>query len=114
MRDFKKYDIWIDSMELVNVVYDLVNKFPDSERFILVQQITRSAVSIPSNIAEGAAKDSEKDFSRFLGIALGSAFELETQLYIAINRKYILENDFSMEKIHSLQRRIQGFRKHLK
>ncbi len=80
MRDFRKYDIWNDSMDLVNQVYRIVEQFPKSEKFILVSQITRSAISIPSNIAEGTSRKSEKDFSRFLEISLGSAFELETQM----------------------------------
>lgn len=101
-------------MDLVDEVYRLVERFPDKERFILSSQIARAVVSIPSNIAEGSAKDSEKEFSWFLSIALGSSFELETQLYIALKRDYLQEKDLPLEKIHSLQRRIQGFRNHLK
>ena len=83
MRNFKKYDIWIDGMNLVDAVYSLVDGFPNTEKFALSSQITRSAVSVPSNIAEGASRSSEKDFARFLEIALGSSFELETHLIIA-------------------------------
>lgn len=114
MRDFRNYDIWIDAMELVNEIYDLVEQFPEKERYILSSQVIRAAVSIPSNIAEGAAKSSPKDFSRFLGIALGSAFELETQILIAIRRNYIDKSGFDLNKLHSLQKRLQGFRNHLK
>ena len=74
--------------------------------------MTRSAVSIPSNIAEGASRKSEKDFGRFLEISLGSAYELETQLRIADNRKYINKNIYSeiIEQIISLQKRISALR----
>ncbi len=79
----------------------------------MISQITRSAVSIPSNIAEGASRSSEKDFGRFLEISLGSAFELETQLRIVRKRKYINNDktDNLLLELESLQKRISGFRK---
>jgi four helix bundle protein len=80
MRNFRSYEVWIDAMELVNTIYDITDNFPQKEQFALISQITRSAVSIPSNIAEGASRKTEKDFGRFLEISLGSAYELETQL----------------------------------
>ena len=113
MRDFRKYDIWIDSMELVDDVYTFVEVFPNTEKYGLSSQITRSAVSIPSNIAEGASRNSEKDFARFLEIALGSTFELETQIIIASKRKYISEGslEVTVKKLSSLQKRIYGLRR---
>ena len=80
MKDFKKLKIWQKGMELVMGVYELSSQLPSDERFGLKSQITRAAVSIPSNIAEGSAKKSKKDYVRFLEIALGSLFELETQM----------------------------------
>jgi four helix bundle protein len=80
MKDFKKLKIWQKGMELVMGVYELSAQLPSDERFGLKSQITRAAVSVPSNIAEGSAKKSKKDYVRFLEIALGSLFELETQL----------------------------------
>ena len=115
MRNFREYDVWIDAMTLVNLIYDIVGDFPKDERFALISQITRSAVSIPSNIAEGASRNSEKDFGRFLEMSLGSAYELETQLRIAENRRYI-EKDNSEKiliEIISLQKRISAFRNSL-
>jgi four helix bundle protein len=113
LRDFRKYDIWIDSMELVDAVYTFVEAFPNTEKYGLRSQIIRSAVSIPSNIAEGAFRNSEKDFARFLEIALGSAFELETQLIIASKRKYISEGSLegTVKNLSSLQKRISALRR---
>ena len=100
-------------MQLVENIYTFVDNFPENEKFGLSSQITRSAVSIPSNIAEGASRVSEKDFARFLEISLGSSFELETQVRIANRRNYISEVDFLkvLEAIISLQKRIVGLRK---
>ena len=113
LRDFRKYDIWIESMALVDAIYSFVEAFPNTEKYGLRSQITRSAVSIPSNIAEGASRNSEKDFARFLEIALGSAFELETQLIIAKRRKYISTThvEESILKLTSLQKRIYALRR---
>ena len=112
MRNFREYDIWIDAMKLVNDIYNIVGDFPKDERFGLISQITRSAVSIPSNIAEGASRNSEKDFGRFLEISLGSAYELETQLRIAENRMFVKKNNSQiiLKEIISLQKRISAFR----
>lgn len=113
MRNFREYDVWIDAMELVNDVYDNCDKFPKNEQYGITSQITRSAVSIPSNIAEGASRKSEKDFTRFLEYSLGSAFELETQLRIVQRRNYIsqVEAERILVNLVSLQKRISGFRK---
>ena len=112
MRNFRKYDIWIDGIEFVLDVYTATDTFPSEERFGLTSQARRSAVSIPSNIAEGSSRKSDIEFSRFLEIALGSAFELETQLILAFRRKYLSQVNFDrlLEAIHSLQRRINALR----
>ena len=112
MRNFKKYDTWIDAMGIVDKIYNAINKFPKNERYALFSQISRAAVSIPSNIAEGAGRNSEKDFARFLEFSLGSAYELETQLIIAEKRKYIkqCESEIILEELISLQKRISGLR----
>lgn len=82
MRDFKKYTIWQDGISLVKKVYKFSELMPKEEKYGLISQIKKAAVSIPSNIAEGCSRNSEIEFKRFLEIALGSAFELETQLII--------------------------------
>ena len=113
MRNFREYDVWVDGMDLVDAIYTLVDTFPNTEKFGLSSQITRSAISIPSNIAEGASRTSQKDFARFLEISLGSCFELETQLRIANKQKYILSTEFEilLSNLISLQKRIFALRK---
>jgi len=82
MRDFKKLLIWKKGMVIVSDVYKAVGFLPETEKYGLRSQTTRCAVSIPSNIAEGSAKKSQKEYRRFVEISLGSAFELETHLLI--------------------------------
>lgn len=83
MRDFRKLEIWKNGISLVKQVYALTDKFPKEEKYGLKCQMTRAAISIPSNIAEGSSRNSEIGFKRFLEIALGSLFEVETQLIIS-------------------------------
>ncbi len=83
MRNFKELKIWQKGFDVAVNSYKLVDTFPKTEKYSLSQQITRAAVSIPSNIAEGSSRASEKDYNRFLEFSLGSSFELETQYLIA-------------------------------
>ena len=94
MNYFKELKVWQKAIELVTETYLKSKDFPREEIYGLTSQIRRSAVSIPSNIAEGCGRKTSKDFSNFLGIALGSAFEFETQLIICKNLKFISERDF--------------------
>jgi four helix bundle protein len=98
MQTHKDLDVWKLSMDLVEKVYEITNHFPKEELFGLTAQIRKSAISVPSNIAEGAARKGNAEFLRFLYIALGSTTELETQLLIAIRLKY-LNNDSILELI---------------
>lgn len=97
-------------MNLVKEVYLLTKNFPSDEKFGLVQQIQRSCISIPSNIAEGSGRNSDKDFTRFLDIAFSSSFELETQIILSFELKYITEDDFNKIKtlISEVQKMIYG------
>lgn len=83
MNNLKDLKIWNKAMELTAEVYEATNGFPAEERFGLISQIRRAAVSIPSNIAEGAGRNSIGEFSHFLGIANGSSYELQTQVIIS-------------------------------
>lgn len=89
MRDYKKLDIWENGLKIVKQVYVLSNKLPSEEKFGLRSQVTRAAVSIPSNIAEGCSRNSENEFKRYLEIAIGSLFEVETQLTIAQDLEFL-------------------------
>ena len=83
MRNFRLLNIWQTGFQISIKCYEITRSFPGEEKFGLSTQIQKAAVSIPSNIAEGCSRESVKDFIRFLSIAIGSAFELETQLLIA-------------------------------
>ena len=83
MKNFKQLRIWQKGFEIAIDSFKLVSTFPKEEKFGLASQITGAGVSIPSNIAEGSSRSSERDYSRFLEISLGSSYELETQLLIA-------------------------------
>lgn len=116
MRNFRELDVWVDARKLVKSVYLLSNQLPQSEKFGLISQINRCAVSIPANIAEGSAKDSQKDFIRFLGISLGSAFELETHIIISNDLGFISDKDVAIiiDQIQTLQKRISSLIKYNK
>ena len=87
-RPHEGLEVWRDAMDLVEAVYKFSSRFPDTERFALTGQMRRAAVSIPSNIAEGAARRSTPEYLRFLSIARGSLSELDTQLQIAVRLSY--------------------------
>lgn len=115
MRDFRKLDIWKDSVQLATMVYELSESFPQSELYGLTSQVRRASVSMASNIAEGC-KGGNKELIHYLNIAMGSSFELETQFIIANNIKLIdntaLANISSV--INTLQKRINAFRNSIK
>ncbi|MCB9223594.1 MAG: four helix bundle protein [Crocinitomicaceae bacterium] len=110
MHQYKELKVWQKAMEIVESTYEVSKLLPEAEKFNFSSQITRSALSIPSNIAEGAGRGTKKDFSRFLNIAVGSSFELETQLLLIqklfdINTHDILIGLEEVQKmIHSLQK----------
>jgi len=83
MRNFKDLKIWQKGFDIAICSFKLTSTFPKEEKFGMCSQVTRAAVSIPSNIAEGSSRNSEKDYSRFVEISLGSSYELETHLLIA-------------------------------
>ena len=112
--DHKKLDAWKYSMDLVEHIYRITSNFPKSEVYGLTSQIRRSSVSIPSNIAEGAARDSNKEYHRFLGISVASLSELETQLIIAIRLEYIIDSKDILEEIKKLRKIIIGLKKYVR
>lgn len=92
MRDYIKYDIWIDGIEISVKIYKLTESFPDDEKFGITSQLRRAAVSISSNFAEGCSRSSEKEFKRFVEISLGSVFEVKTQLIISNKLGFVNDN----------------------
>ena len=109
MRNFRNYDIWRDSMLLAKNVCQHTKSFPQYSA--IVNQIQRSVISIPSNIAEGSSRSSSKEFVRYLEIAIGSAFELETQIELSYYFQYIDEENYKklISDIVSIERRISMF-----
>lgn len=95
MNDFKKLTIWKKGMNLCVKSYELTSSFPTHEMYGLVSQIRRSAISIPSNIAEGAGRSNPKEFRQFLNIAYGSLCELQTQWMIARKLNFVTKSDYS-------------------
>ncbi|WP_264558886.1 four helix bundle protein [Flavobacterium sp. N2270] len=95
MHQFKELIIWQKSRLFCSEIYSITSSFPESEKFGITNQLRRASVSIPSNIAEGSSRKSNKDFSRFLEIAIGSAYEIETQLLIS--------KDLGFLKTHELE-----------
>lgn len=89
MNNYKDLKVWEKGMQLVEIVYFLSKKLPYDEKFGLISQIKRCSISIPSNIAEGAGRNSKKEFIHFLSIANGSTTELETQLILILRLKLI-------------------------
>ncbi len=113
-HNYKNLKIWSLGIEIVDDVFTITKTFPTEEKFGLISQINRCSISIPSNIAEGSAR-TDKSFSHYLDISLGSSFELETQLIIAFNRKYINKTTLTSieEKIGEFQRMTMGFQNKL-
>jgi four helix bundle protein len=111
-HNFKNLKVWQKAVDLAVKVYELTKLFPYEERFGIISQMRRSSVSIPSNIAEGTARNSSKSFSNCLDISLGESFELETQGIIA-HRVGILEQEhynLFIEQLSEVQKMIIGFK----
>ncbi len=113
MHIYKNLKVWEKAMDLVEITYSATQSFPDNERFGLTNQIRRSAVSIPSNISEGAGRNGKKEFNQFIGIALGSNCELETQFLISQRLKYINEEKLMeiISNINEIQRMLASLAK---
>jgi len=115
MHNFKELNIWIEAKNFSVLVYKTTSNFPNSEIFGISSQIKRAAISIPSNIAEGAGRSTNKDFSRFISMSLGSSFELETQLIISNELGFIENENFEglILKLGAIQKMLVNFQKHL-
>ncbi len=109
--EYRDLDVWKFSRELVNSVYKLTKSFPKEELYGLTNQIRRCAVSIPSNIAEGCGRRTSKDTIQFLYISRGSLYELETQMFLALDQNFISENQLNEinSQIESCKKLLNGF-----
>lgn len=116
MRPHENLEVWKRSVDFVVSVYESTKNFPSDERFGLTSQIRRAAVSIPANIAEGAARKTNKEFLQFLSIAQGSSSELETEILIAKKLSFLNENQYNLlkEEIENISRMMIGLTNHLK
>ncbi len=116
MRDFTKYDIWNEGVEISIKVYHLTNDFPNEEKFGLTSQIRRASISITSNFAEGCSRSSEKDFKRFIEISLGSAFELKTQLILSNKLGFVASEKIEelINELDKVSRQLNSLRNKLK
>ena len=115
MHKYTNLQIWQQAMELVEEIYKLTKTFPADEKYGLISQMNRAAVSIPSNIAEGAGRCSNKDFSHFISISIGSMFELNTQLVLSERLGFIdnTQCEKLQESLDNLQRMAVSFKNKL-
>ena len=115
MRDFKKYDIWKLSHVFTLKIYELTKSFPKDETYGLISQIRRASSSIPTNISEGCGRSSDKEFNRFLTIALGSASEVEYLILLSKDLKHINDTLFNSlnEEINIIKKKIYTLKQKL-
>jgi four helix bundle protein len=115
VKNYRELIVWQRAMEVVEMVYTLTKGFPNDERFGLTSQVRRAAVSIPSNIAEGQARDSTAEFLRFLSIAQGSRAEVETRLLIASQLGYATRESIDpiLDKLEEVKRMTYSLKKKL-
>lgn len=116
MHNFKELKVWQISRSLVKEVYEITTSFPSTEKYGLISQIRRCVVSMPTNIAEGCGRNTDKDFSHFLNISLGSAYELETLLILSFDVNLISQEqlDKLLIKISEIQKMTFGLIKTLR
>ena len=107
MHDYRRLEVWEEGVALAEEVYRLTAGFPQEERFGLAAQLRSAAISISSNISEGAGRGSPREMSRFLRISLGSVYELETQLTLAIRLGYLEASEVPLRRVGILGRRIK-------
>ena len=114
LRPHYRLEAWKEAMALVKSVYEVSRHFPAEERYGLTSQVQRSAVSVPSNIAEGAARSGSREFAHFLSISRGSLSELETQLLIAVGLGYMERNHPVFSSVDRVSRLVTGLHKSVK
>lgn len=116
MRPHEKLEVWKKAVDFVVLIYEITKSFPSDEKFGLTSQIRRASVSIPANIAEGAARRTDNEFLQFVSIAQGSSSEVETELLIAYRIGYLQQTKYSelKQELDSIGRMLVGLSNHLK
>ncbi len=116
MHNFKELIVWQKARKLVKEIYLILKSFPDEEKYGIVSQIKRASISIPANIAEGAGRNTDNDFCRFLDIANGSSYELETLIILSLDLDFLKESDFNIliSEIEEIQKMIYSLRNKIK
>ncbi len=111
MRNFRQLEVWQKAIDMADKVYAVCDAFPKYELYALSDQLRRAAVSMASNIAEGASRTSTAEFAHYLEISIGSAFEVETQLFIAKKRNYVSEETYEncAKELQTLERQLNTF-----
>lgn len=115
-KPHRRLDAWNSSVDLVMAIYQMTERLPKEERFALISQLRRAATSVPSNIAEGAARQTKKEFANYLHIAQGSLSELDTHLEIARRLHYVSDEDWGKldGQIERIDKMLSGLLRHLK
>ncbi|SNZ00718.1 four helix bundle protein [Flagellimonas pacifica] len=116
MHRFKDLEIWKMSRTLCSDIYNAISSYPETEKFGIVNQLRRASVSVPSNIAEGCSRSSNKDFSRFSEISIGSMYEIETQLLISYDLGFLKKDklDFLLKNLFSIIKMTSKFKSSLR
>ena len=116
MHNYKELEIWKSSLKYCTPIYKITAKFPEEEKFGLISQLRRASVSVPSNIAEGSARNSNKDFIRFLEYSLGSCREIDTQLLVSVDLEFISSDEINLlsNELNRIMVMINNFIKRLK
>ena len=115
-KPHRRLDAWNSSVDLVMAIYQITERFPQEDRFALISQLRRAATSVPSNIAEGAARQTKKEFANYIHIAQGSLSELDTHLEIARRLNYVPDGDWENldGQIQRIDKMLSGLLRHLK
>ncbi len=108
MHNYKELKVWKKAMELAKTTYILMREMPSEEKYGLTSQIKRSVISVPSNIAEGAGRRTKRDFAKYLSIAVGSLYELETQIQLSFDLELVAENKEIFDNIIEVQKMLHG------
>lgn len=115
MHKYKELKVWQKAMDLAEAIYDVTKGFPSEEKYGVTSQLRRCAISIPSNIAEGAGRNTNKDFSRFLDVSVGSLFELETQVLLSSRVGFLnlSSKDTLIDEVSQIHAMLIGLKKTL-